>query len=309
MEAYPFYQVDVFTNLPYHGNAVAVFPHAEGLQTHQMEQIARELNLSETAFVTPSDVATRRVRFFTPATEIPFSGHPTLGTWFILAETGELELDADGVTRVEQDIGAGILPVDIYRAEDKVTRVVMTQARPHFDAILDDFAIDRLEQVIGVPAGEISGASARPQVVSTGMRQLIVPIRKMAALSAAQPHQGHLSAFLQHYQTESVLCYSLEAVHPDRDAHCRVFAPALRVPEDPVTGSASGALGAFLVANGHGSSEEGIVRMSFEQGLEVGRQGLVNVEVEADEDGNPTDVRVGGECVLVLEGKVRVLPS
>ncbi|MGK2965248.1 MAG: PhzF family phenazine biosynthesis protein, partial [Tepidiformaceae bacterium] len=121
--------VDAFTRVRYAGNSCAVITRAEGLDDPRMQAIAREMNLSETAFVTPSDVATFRVRFFTPGKEIPLAGHPTIATMFALAEEGRIDLTS-GSARVTQEIGAGILPVDLARDPDGSIRVTMTQARP-----------------------------------------------------------------------------------------------------------------------------------------------------------------------------------
>lgn len=310
MDSYAFYQIDVFTDVPYRGNPAAVFPDATGLTSQQMQQIARELNLSETAFVSPSDQATRRVRFFTPATEIALSGHPTLATWFVLGVTGALDLPPDGVVDVTQEIGAGILPVSLHTESGRITKVVMTQAAPEFGEPLDELAAERLEQILGVPPGEIAAADIKPQVVSTGVRQLMVPVNNMASLSSAQPHETALAHFLTQYRTDTVMCFSLESVHPAHAAHCRVFAPMLGVPEDPVSGSAAGSLGAYLVKNRvYRPADGNRVRLLLEQGLEVGRDGRIDVEVLTDEIGTPETVRVGGACVLVLDGRLRVLPS
>lgn len=309
MTAYAFYQIDVFADVPYRGNPAAIFPDAEGLTTEQMQQIARELNLSETAFVTASDVATRRVRFFTPATEIALSGHPTLGTWFVLGTTGVIDINPNGVTELTQEIGAGVLPVRIDAKDGEITKVVMTQGTPSYGEVLDELATDRLEQILGVPPGEITGGRPRPQIVFAGVRQLIVPVSSMASLSSAQPHQGALATFLREYRTDTVMCFSQESVDPAHAAHCRVFAPALGVPEDPVSGSAAGALGAYLVkCHVYQPNETGWTRMVFEQGLEVGRDGRIDVHVRTDERGEPSEIRVGGRCVLVLDGHLRVLP-
>ena len=114
MPIFRFHQLDVFTTTPLAGNALAVFPDARGLEPHTMQALAREMNLSETTFVFPSEAATRRVRFFTPEAEIPLAGHPTIGTWWALAELGLIEgLPADGTARVTQETGRGVLPVDV----------------------------------------------------------------------------------------------------------------------------------------------------------------------------------------------------
>lgn len=305
MRRYRFYQADVFTREPFAGNAVAVLPDAEGLTADVMQKIARELNLSETSFVTPSTVATRHVRFFTPVSEIPFAGHPTLGTWFVLAASGRVPLSGEGSTIFTQEVGAGVLPVEVLSRGDEVERVVMTQGPPVFGPVLEDLVT--LERVLGLPPGQIAAQPTAPQIVSTGLPQLMVPVGSLATLSGARVHSGMLAEFLRPYQTDCAMCFSLEAVDDSSDAHCRMFAPGLGVPEDPGTGSAAGALGAYLVKHGIVPGTPGRrVSLTFEQGLELGRPSRIEVELTMDGGGEPCVVRVGGSCVLVLEGEVRV---
>src|SRR6185503_5812283 len=132
MATHRFYQLDVFTRTPLKGNALAVFPDARELSTETMQAIAREMNLSETTFVTASDKATKRVRFFTPGNELPLAGHPTIGTWWLLAERGLIDVPAAGDIRLTQETGAGVLPVRVSLADRRPTRVTMTQADPQF---------------------------------------------------------------------------------------------------------------------------------------------------------------------------------
>ena len=297
-----FYQADVFTREPFTGNAVAVFPDADELPIALMQKIARELNLSETAFVTRSAVATRRVRFFTPSCELPFAGHPTLGTWFVLAAEGFVPFERDGTTRFTQEIGAGTLGVELECRAGVVEQVTMEQFPPRFQRQIDDVAT--LERLLGIPSGAITGAGTAPQIVSTGMPQAIVPVASLSALSAARVHSGLLTEFLRRYETDCAMCFSLEAVAPECFAHCRVFAPGIGVAEDPVTGSAAGALGAYAVHRGLIDADGGRVSLLLEQGLELGRPGRVNVDIEMNESGMA--VRVRGACVVVLEGEVRV---
>lgn len=299
-----FYQADVFTREPFAGNAVAVFPDADDLTVELMQKIARELNLSETAFVTGSAEATRRVRFFTPSCELPFAGHPTLGTWFVLATEGFVTFSSNGTTRFLQETAAGTLGVELECRDGVPGPVTMEQFSPRYAREIDDVAT--LERLLGMPPGAISRMPTPPQVVSTGLFQAIVPVESLAAVSAARVHAGLLTEFLRRYDTDCAMCFSLEAVAADCFAHCRVFAPGIGVAEDPVTGSAAGALGAYAVRQGLVRPEGGRASLKLEQGLELGRPGQVHVEVQTDDGGMATAVRVGGECVVVLEGEVRV---
>ena len=173
MPDYRFLQLDVFTSTPLAGNALAVFPDARGLDPHTMQALAREMNLSETTFVLPSDRATRRVRFFTPTAEIPLAGHPTIGTWWLLAELGELDLGEHGETEVLQETDAGILPVRIRTADGLPVEVTMVQAPPVFTTVVEDIA--GLSRALGSEEVVVAPGPA-PQVVSTALPQLMVPI-------------------------------------------------------------------------------------------------------------------------------------
>jgi trans-2,3-dihydro-3-hydroxyanthranilate isomerase len=304
MPRHRFYQLDVFTTQPLTGNALAVFPDARGLDPRTMQALAREMNLSETTFVFPSTTATRHVRFFTPTSEIPLAGHPTVGTWWLLAELGLVPLAPDGATRITQETAAGVLPVDLEMRGGKPVRVVMTQRRPEFGATVTARAA--LGKALG---GDATTVSTRPvaQVVSTAMPQLMIPIRSLEVLRNL-PSGGSgmaLAEVIRKYQTDCAMCYTLEAESADATVHCRMFAPGLGVPEDPATGSAAGALGCYLVRNGKLAVSGGRAEVVIEQGIEIGRPSIIYVDV-AVTDGEISQVRVGGEAVTVIEGEVRL---
>ena len=305
MPTYRFYQIDVFTRSPLAGNALAVFPEADGLSARQMQALAREMNLSETTFVLPSGTATRRVRFFTPTAEIPLAGHPTIGTWWTLAEMGCLSLPADGNGTVTQETGAGILPVHISMTGGQPGEVTMVQAYPQFGPTVDD--LDALAEALGGGPDLIAG-QPRPQVVSTALPQLMVPVASLEALSALPVGGtgGRLVDLLRRYGTDCVMLYTSETTSPDATVHCRMFAPGLGVAEDPATGSAAGALGAYLVHHGAIDTALGSAQVIVEQGLEIGRPSRIVVTVAVQRDGAIEEVRVGGEAVTVIEGEVRL---
>ena len=305
MSAHTFHQLDVFTRRPLAGNPLAVFPDGTGLDAATMQRLAREMNLSETTFVLPSSVATRRVRFFTPAAEIPLAGHPTIGTWWFLAESGALQLTANGTTRVTQETGAGVLPVDIETRDGKPTRVVMTQAEPQFGEPVAGRA--KLAKALGGAAGLLPRQPA-PQVVSTALPQLMVPIRSLEQLRAL-PSGGAgmaLATLLRAAGTDCAMCYTKETVDPTATLHCRMFAPGLGVPEDPATGSAAGALGCYLVWHGVLRPHDGVAGLVIEQGLEIDRPSRIEVEVAVGNGGEITSVRVGGDAITVISGEVRL---
>lgn len=308
MKEYRFIQVDVFTDKPFGGNPLAVFPEAEGLTSEEMQCLAREMNLSETTFVLPPQAAGSdfKVRIFTPAKELPFAGHPVVGTHWVLAHLGRVDL-REPVTKVRFELGVGVLPADLHIAGGHVQCVVMTQDRPAFLAILDAVQVAELAGGLGLPPGAIAGTELPVQVVSTGVPQMMVPVRSLAevqALDAGQLNVAALGRVCRAVGTECVMVFTFETDRPESTVHVRLFAPLLGVPEDPATGSANGALGAYLVHHRAVPVAEPTTSLVSEQGAEIGRPSTLYVEVDSagQEIGA---VRVGGEVVFVAEGIVR----
>ena len=304
---YRFMQVDVFTDRPFGGNPLAVFPDAKGLTDEEMQQLTREMNLSETTFVLPArdPTADFKVRIFTPAKEIPFAGHPVVGTHWTLADLGRVALQGP-VTQVRFELGVGVLPADLYVRDGKVERVMMTQDRPRFLAVLDD--LSDLAEGLGLDPGAIAGTALPVQVVSTGLPQMMVPVRSLVELQrldAAQLNVPALNRACRALDTDCVMVFTRETERPEAAVHVRMFAPLLGVPEDPATGSANGALGAYLVHHEVVGLTPPTTRILSEQGAEMGRPSTLYVEV--DHDGQDVSaVRVGGQVVPVLEGGARL---
>ncbi len=294
----------MFTDRPFGGNPLAVFPEAEGLSDAEMQAIAREMNLSETTFVLPptDPKADVRVRIFTPAAELPFAGHPVLGTHFVLAQTGRYRLQAP-VTRVWGQLGLGTLPVDLHVAGGEVTRVVMTQAQPQFLAILPNVA--PLADALGLAPQEIEDTGLPVQLVSTGLPQLMVPLRSLAAIRQIALNVADLNTICRQIGTDCVMVFTHETLFPANQVHTRMFAPLLGVLEDPATGSASGALGAYLVHHRAVPLGEPTTFITSEQGYEIERPSTLFIEVDREGEAI-TAVRVGGQVVTVIEGILRV---
>ncbi len=305
MTTYRFSQLDVFAEKPLAGNPLAVFPDAEGLSDETMQAIAREMNLSETTFVLPSKRATKRVRIFTPTAELPLAGHPTIGTWWLLSEQNRIDVPDNAVHRITQETGAGILPVDIHMAGGSPKEVVMVQALPEFAQSVSDTAA--LGVALGGDAQTVLTDPA-PQVVSTALPQLMVPIRSLEALVnlPSGGTGGSLAVLLNELGTDCAMCFVLDENGPLAHARCRMFAPGLGVPEDPATGSAAGALGSYLVWHGLVRPHDGIARVSVEQGIEIGRPSQINVEIAVGFGGEITEVRVGGRAVTVIHGELEL---
>jgi trans-2,3-dihydro-3-hydroxyanthranilate isomerase len=306
VKEYRFFQVDVFTDKPFGGNPLAVFPTAVDLTAEEMQKIAREMNLSETTFVLPAQApgADFKVRIFTPIKELPFAGHPVVGTHWVLAHIGCVELQ-EPTTTVSFELGVGVLPADLQVVNGQVERVVMTQDRPTFHAVLED--LTDLATGLNLDAQAIIETGLPVQVVSTGVPQMMVPIRSLNEIHALDPAQLNIAALNQVCEdcdTDCVMVFTFETEAPESTVHVRMFAPLVGVPEDPATGSANGALGAYLVQHQAVPLIGSTIHILSEQGLEIHRPSKLFVEV--DISGNePVVVRVGGQVVPVAEGIVR----
>ena len=297
-----FYQVDVFTGQPFGGNPVAVFPDVQDLTHIQLQQIAREMNLSETVFVLPptDPAAVVRVRIFTPTQEIPFAGHPVLGTFFILAELGIISAK-EPVTRFMQECNIGLFPVELHTDAGLVDLVVMTQPKPEFLGQVDDREdCYKIAAALGMAKHMIADAKWPIEVVSTGLPVLIVPARTLTAVRSIQPDPSAIIDICRRFGANGLLVFTTVTVEPSATVHTRMFAPSIGILEDPATGSASGALGAYLVQNGVVDVAP-TTEIIVEQGYEIERPSHIIVRVESDDDIIQT-VKVGGQCVTVVQG-------
>jgi trans-2,3-dihydro-3-hydroxyanthranilate isomerase len=351
---YRFVQVDVFTNQPFAGNPLAVFPEAEGLSDDEMMKIAREMNLSETVFVLQAeqpagseqpqaqskgqsanaDVQTsegeeqqaeatnpqseirnpkfplRRLRIFTPTREIPFAGHPIAGTWNALAREGIVPLPegGNGWTRIYHEVGIGVLPVEVEFKDGAPVQVVMTQGKFEILAEIDD----------GQEQAELARALGRNredldenlpiQVISTGLSSLVVPIRSLADLGKCRVNSSLRGELYTQHGATGCHAFSLETIEiGEARAHGRFFAPADNIAEDPATGSASGALGGYLVHHGATRVEptDGRHKFVIEQGDFMHRPSRINLDVSG-KLGAVEEVKVGGPSVIVARGEVYV---
>jgi trans-2,3-dihydro-3-hydroxyanthranilate isomerase len=300
-----FYQADVFTSRPFGGNPVAVFPDAKDLTDDQLQQIAREMNLSETVFVFPptDPAAVVRLRIFTPTQEIPFAGHPVVGAFFVLAELGIVPLK-EPITRVMQECNIGLFPVELQAEDGQVEQVLMTQPKPEFLGPLEE--TDDLYKVavaLGLSKHVIADAKWPLEFVSTGLPVLIVPVRTLTAVRSIVPDPSAIVDLSSRFGVNGVMVFTTVTVEPSASVHARMFAPSIGIPEDPATGSASGALGAYLVQNG--VVEVGpMTEIIIEQGYEIERPSRILVQVESDDD-MIQSVKVGGQCVMVAEGALK----
>lgn len=289
MRAVPFKQVDVFTDHPFRGNPVAVILDAEGLDGEAMQAIARWTNLSETSFVLPPDRpgASYRLRIFTPRQELPFAGHPSVGTAAAVLEAG-LAAPVDG--RLLQSCAAGLLPLQVEDGPDG--RRIHVQAPPARFAGVVDGDGGRLAAVLGAtPLG-----TPAPQVVDNGPHWWVCGFAEAATLRGLAPDMGALAGLLLERGAVGVAAYAPEAGDGWQLA-VRCFCPADGIPEDPVTGSGNAAIAAFLHRHGRTPAPT----WTASQGREVGRDGRLQLQVDAD-----GAVWVGGRSLTVVDGMVRL---
>lgn len=313
MPSYAFYQVDVFTDQAFGGNPLAVFVDADELDGAQMQAIAREMNLSETTFVLRPQHpdADFKVRIFTPDAEMPFAGHPVVGTHWMLAHLGRVAL-TEPVTTVRFELGVGVRAAALYVSGGRVTRVVMDHQPPRFGPVATPDQVARLARGLGLTPDAITATGWPVQVVSTGINQLFIPVRSLREVRALSPKQqdtaimSRICADLDpvDHCHECLMVLTTETVSADAHVHTRMFAPGLGVGEDPATGSASGGLGAYLVEYGIIPATVPTTHILAEQGLEMQRPSRLSIEV----DGTPGAigmVRVGGQAVPLIDGVLR----
>jgi len=293
---YRFVQVDVFTPKPFGGNQLAVFTDARGLSAEEMQTLAREMNFAESAFVLPPERpgAVKRVRIFTTTSEMPFAGHPTVGTTFVLASEGVIPLTG-AETTAHLQLNIGLTPVRVTARDDRPEFVWMEQRRAEFGEAGAPAA--GVAGAIGVGVEDITATGWPLQVVSTGVPYLIVPLRSLDAVRRAHPDPTALQRILP--PDTCAYLFTREAQDPAHQVHARMFnTNPLDLPEDAATGSAAGPLGAYLVR--HKILAPGT--FVFEQGYEMGRPSLIHAGVT--EGGQ---ISVGGRTVKVGEG-VMYLP-
>jgi trans-2,3-dihydro-3-hydroxyanthranilate isomerase len=299
---YRFYTADVFTDRPFGGNQLAVIPDARGLTQAQMQSVTREFNYAESTFVLPPEnpANTRRVRIFTPRNEIPFAGHPTVGTAFVLAAIGDVTLTGDE-TRIVLEEGVGPVPVKIRARDGKPVFAQLQAARPpEFGP--EPPAAEQLAAAVSLTAGDLLPGRT-PCGVTAGLPFLFMPVRDRNAVARARINMDAWERAVANWWTSNIFVFALGGERPGSDIHARMFAPGEGIPEDPATGSACAALGGLLAhLDGRAS---GTLRWIVEQGFEMGRPSIL--EVEADrEGGRTTAVRVGGAVVMMSEGTIDV---
>ncbi|PDS75611.1 PhzF family phenazine biosynthesis protein [Rhizobium sp. L43] len=303
MNTLSYVTVDVFTSTRFEGNPLAVISDARGLSDEAMQKIATEFNYSEVTFVLPPDDPenSARVRIFTPTMEIPFAGHPNVGTAYVLGQQAEIFGKPVGDTlRFEEE--AGIVEVDLRRSGGKIAATAIRA--PQRLTIGETIGEETIAGCITLEPGAIVATSHAPVFASVGLNFAIAELSGLEALAAARPNLAGFQAAAGHQTTSghdfSLFVYARTAENP-WTIRARMFAPLDNVPEDPATGSASAALGAYLVSLAPDADMK--VRITIEQGVEMGRRSIIALDV-VKSGGIVTDVVISGSCISVMRGEI-----
>ncbi|NWF58087.1 MAG: PhzF family phenazine biosynthesis protein [Fischerella sp.] len=293
MPGLAFYIVDVFAVAKYTGNQLAVFTNAANLSPEQMQQIAKEVNYSETTFVTSTQMVSDgyNVRIFTPEQELPFAGHPTLGTAYILQK----EIIKTTVQKILLNLKVGQIPVTVDDANSSEECLWMQQKAPTFHQILD---ADKIAEVLRIQSTEID--SRFPiQEVSTGVPFIIVPLKTLESVKRIKVNKDKYFELINTTDAKSILVFCPETYKQENHLNVRVFCDYLGIPEDPATGSANGCLAGYLVEYSYFGKQE--INVRVEQGYEINRPSLLLLQAEKKDVA--IEVNVGGKVIMVAKGE------
>jgi trans-2,3-dihydro-3-hydroxyanthranilate isomerase len=296
---YRYLHCDVFTDVAFGGNPLAVLPDAQGISDRRMQQIAREFNFSETAFVLPAEAGhTRRVRIFTPSVEVPFAGHPNVGTAFVLAATGELgPLDAPVAVTFEEK--AGVVPITVERRAGGA--IACELSAPEKLSLGPEVPVGELAAAVSLRPEEVVTRVHPPRVFSVGLPFLFAELAGRDPLARARSRPAALDAIEARGVTTDIHLYAKSA--DGFDLRTRMFAPRDGVPEDPATGSANAALAAALAS--FDTQKDASFRWRIAQGVEMGRPSVLEASAEK-KNGEVVAARIGGTSVMVAEGWIEV---
>jgi PhzF family phenazine biosynthesis protein len=297
---YRIYQVDSFTNELFRGNPAGVLPNADGLTDEQMQNIARELNNSETAFILKPTGNDHEVwvRFFTPTIEVPSCGHATIAAHYIRS----IENNYESCT-VIQKIGAGILPVEIIK-ENGDYKIVMTQGKIEFDAPFNPEINKKIYEALHLGDNDID-ERCPVQIVSTGHSKVLIGIKSQKTLDLLKPNMDALSKISKEIKCNGYFVFTFDTNEDGILTKGRMFAPAIGINEDPVTGNANGPLGAYLVQHKLVNTNEKTFSFKGKQGEAINRTGMVEVTVEVENE-LPQKVKVGGKAKIVFKTEIEI---
>ncbi len=292
-------QIDAFTTTPHTGNPAGVVVDGAHLSERQMQSIAREMNISETAFVLPTSKAGAdlRIRWFTPTTEVPLCGHATIATFHALAEENKLGMTRDGLYHFELETASGVLPVDVSKEGNGIS-VMFGLKIPAFERVTH-YKLD-LVRILNISLTEFEN---KMSILRSDY--LYVPVRRLHTLFSMKPNFLSMTKFLTTHKLGGMCVFTTETIDRDSSVHSRFFAPHLGINEDPVTGSAHGPLAVLLYENKLLRIQDNKCIFQGEQGDAIGRRGRVTVELK-EENNAPASVKIGGTAITILEGEMIV---
>lgn len=295
MRIYNLYQVDSFTKEKFKGNPAGVISNADGLTESEMQKIARELNNSETAFIFSSNNKEydAHVRFFTPKDEVPICGHATIAAHYVRAIENGLD-----TSRIYHKTGAGILPVDVVKENDDY-KIIMTQGKIEFGTIIEGENKEELLTALNIKESDLL-ENYDIQIVSTGHSKVMIGIRSIETLNNLQPNYNELSKLSKIIKCNGYYVFTIDSKDSDILINGRMFAPAIGINEDPVTGNANGPLGAYLVHHNHVKHNNSVFRFKAKQGEAIKRTGIIEVDVKI-ENNEPVEVKIAGNAVVIFK--------
>ncbi|SHL01520.1 phenazine biosynthesis protein PhzF family [Alicyclobacillus tolerans] len=293
--------VDAFTRQPFSGNPAGVVPLANGLTEEDMQKIAREINASETVFITTASnsQADLRLRYFTPTQEVDLCGHATIGSMVALAEQGRLSEDILREGRCKIETQVGVLSVSLYN-EDGRYRAEMAQLSPQIKAV-DDSLRDELAQALGLSVDKLS-TEWPLAMCSTGLWDLFVPVSNLGDMAHMQPNLHQIAQICRALRVASLHVYCSKTIEDKHHFHCRDFSPAVGVPEDPATGTASGVLLGLLVSEGRADIGK---TYWLEQGYEIGRPS--QIATQSFYEGSVLQICVSGYANITIQGNLSLV--
>ncbi len=297
-------KVDAFTDKPLLGNPAGVVFGADQLTKEDMLRIASELNISETVFILSptSKEANFKLKFYTPTCEVDLCGHATIAASHYLVEE-DIVPTIEPVTIINYETNVGVLPVEVYVKESKPEIIYMTQAKPKLKD--NTISINEVAKALRIDEKEILDTKLPLQIASTGLPFLIIPLRRLSTLLNLKPNLLKIHDISSNLNVTGFHIFTFETVDKDSTVHTRCFAPYVGVNEDPVTGTANGALGAYLVQNRIIEVKEPYTTIISEQGYAMKRPGKVHVKIEVQQ-GRIERVKVGGRAVTSLKGWMRL---
>ena len=292
---YQLFQIDSFTKKKFEGNPAGVITNADGLTDYEMQKIARELNNSETAFIFSSNCNDYdvEVRFFTPTNEVPICGHATIAAHYARAVENNLSTSC-----VYQKTGAGILPVEIIKENDDF-RIIMTQGKVTFGKVINGSDRTKLIKALNIKQSDLA-FNQEIQIVSTGHSKVLIGIKSIETLNNLRPNFDELVRLSKIIDCNGYYVFTIDSEDKDILIHGRMFAPAIGITEDPVTGNANGPLGAYLVRYNLVKHNNSVLKFRAKQGEAMNRSGIIDVEVKIDEN-EPIEVKISGSATIAFK--------